>query len=133
MEKKWDTVIPADLKKTLCKWDIYVPLVTKGLSDWSTGRDTVAEQTVQLAMCLVNIRLLDDAVSKWMALSANTLAISPSPPLSLVVRYHHSSIKKTVEISGVSSTSLKAIPLQACTGPKGSKKLRFPDFKTIGT
>jgi len=31
MEKKWDTVIPADLEKTLCKWDIYVPLVTKGL------------------------------------------------------------------------------------------------------
>jgi len=31
MEKKWDTVTPADLKKTLCKWDIYVPLVTKGL------------------------------------------------------------------------------------------------------
>jgi hypothetical protein len=31
MEKKWDAVIPADLKKTLCKWDAYVPLVTKGL------------------------------------------------------------------------------------------------------
>ena len=31
MEKKWDTVIPVNLKKTLCKWDIYVPLVTKGL------------------------------------------------------------------------------------------------------
>ena len=33
MEKKWDTVTPADLKKTLCKWDIYIPLVTKGLSE----------------------------------------------------------------------------------------------------
>jgi hypothetical protein len=31
MEKKWDTIIPADFEKTLCKWDIYVPLVTKGL------------------------------------------------------------------------------------------------------
>ena len=30
--EKWDTVTPADLKKTLCKWDIYVPLVTKGLT-----------------------------------------------------------------------------------------------------
>jgi hypothetical protein len=30
MEKKWDTVTPVDLK-TLCKWEIYVPLVTKGL------------------------------------------------------------------------------------------------------
>jgi hypothetical protein len=30
MEKKWDTVTPADFS-TLCKWEIYVPLVTKGL------------------------------------------------------------------------------------------------------
>ena len=27
----------------------------------------------------------------------------------------------------------KAIPLQAETGPEGSRRLRFPDFKTIGT
>jgi hypothetical protein len=27
----------------------------------------------------------------------------------------------------------KAIPLQAWTGPKGSRRVRFPDFKTIGT
>jgi hypothetical protein len=27
----------------------------------------------------------------------------------------------------------KAIPLQALTGPEDSRKLRFPDFKTIGT
>jgi hypothetical protein len=27
----------------------------------------------------------------------------------------------------------KAIPLQTWTGPEGSRKLRFPDFKTIGT
>jgi len=25
-----------------------------------------------------------------------------------------------------------AIPLQAWTGPEGSRKLRLPDFKTIG-
>jgi len=24
----------------------------------------------------------------------------------------------------------KAVPLQACSGPKGSRKLRFPDFMT---
>jgi len=24
----------------------------------------------------------------------------------------------------------KAVPLQACSGPEGSKKLRFPDFMT---
>jgi hypothetical protein len=32
MEKKWDTVIAADLKRLFCKWDIYVPLVPKGLN-----------------------------------------------------------------------------------------------------
>ena len=27
----------------------------------------------------------------------------------------------------------KAIPLQAGTGPEGSRRLRLPDFKTVGT
>ena len=27
----------------------------------------------------------------------------------------------------------KAIPLQSWTGPEGSRRLRLPDFKTIGT
>jgi hypothetical protein len=27
----------------------------------------------------------------------------------------------------------KAIPLQALTGPEGSRRLRFPDFKTVST
>ena len=27
----------------------------------------------------------------------------------------------------------KAIPLQTWTGPEGSSRLRFPDFKTVGT
>jgi hypothetical protein len=27
----------------------------------------------------------------------------------------------------------KAIPLEAMTGPEGSRRLRLPDFKTIGT
>jgi hypothetical protein len=27
----------------------------------------------------------------------------------------------------------KAIPLQAWTGPEGSRRLRLPDFKPIGT
>jgi hypothetical protein len=31
MEKKWDTVTLSGLEKTLCKWELYVPLVTKGL------------------------------------------------------------------------------------------------------
>jgi hypothetical protein len=27
----------------------------------------------------------------------------------------------------------KAIPLQAWTGPEGSRRLRLPDFKAVGT
>ena len=27
----------------------------------------------------------------------------------------------------------KPLPLQSWTGPEGSRKLRLPDFKTIGT
>jgi hypothetical protein len=27
----------------------------------------------------------------------------------------------------------KTIPLQTLTGPRGSRRLRLPDFKTIGT
>jgi hypothetical protein len=30
-------------------------------------------------------------------------------------------------------SKLKAIPLQPLTGPEGSRRLRLPDFKTIGT
>jgi len=31
------------------------------------------------------------------------------------------------------SNKSKAIPLQVWTGPEGSRRLRLPDFKTIGT
>jgi len=33
----------------------------------------------------------------------------------------------------VLNLDVKAIPLQAWTGPKDSRRLRLPDFKTIGT
>jgi len=32
MEKRWEYCYPSGLEKTLCKWDAYVPLVTKGLT-----------------------------------------------------------------------------------------------------
>jgi hypothetical protein len=35
--------------------------------------------------------------------------------------------------SSVSSVKDKAIPLQVWTGLEGSRRLRFPNFKTIGT
>ena len=31
---------------------------------------------------------------------------------------------------GIYSKKDKAVPLQACSGPEGSRKLRFPDFMT---
>jgi hypothetical protein len=34
---------------------------------------------------------------------------------------------------GVGKGKGKAIPLQALTGPEGSRRLRLSDFKTIGT
>jgi hypothetical protein len=33
----------------------------------------------------------------------------------------------------VNQASKQAIPLQALTGPEGSRMLRLPEFKTIGT
>jgi hypothetical protein len=36
-------------------------------------------------------------------------------------------------VEGKSKGKDKAIPLQAWTGPEGSKKLRLTDFKAIGT
>ena len=36
-------------------------------------------------------------------------------------------------LNKTSSLHVKAIPLQAWTGPEGSRRLRLPDFKIIGT
>jgi hypothetical protein len=44
------------------------------------------------------------------------------------VRHPHLLIK-----SNIGKGKGKAIPLQALTGPDGSKRLMLPDFKTIGT
>ena len=38
---------------------------------------------------------------------------------------------RQIDISKV-KVKVKAIPLQAWTGPEGSRSLRLPDFKTIG-
>ena len=40
---------------------------------------------------------------------------------TLVIKYN------MVKVKG------KAIPLQPWTGPEGSRRLRLPDFKTVGT
>jgi len=38
-----------------------------------------------------------------------------------------------VQLRNWTSKKGKAIPLQAWTGPEGSRRLRLPDFKTVGT
>jgi len=38
------------------------------------------------------------------------------------------SVKLAKELRG----RVKAIPLKAWTGPEGSRRLKFPDFKTVG-
>jgi hypothetical protein len=44
------------------------------------------------------------------------------------------SYRKTQELRKTRLPQVKqATPLQAWTGPEGSRRLRFPDFKTIGT
>jgi hypothetical protein len=48
------------------------------------------------------------------------------------------SVTITLSVSGLLVAHLqevkgKAIPLQALTGPEGSRRLKLPDFKTIGT
>jgi hypothetical protein len=40
---------------------------------------------------------------------------------------------KTPVPKGKGKGKSKAIPIQAWTGPEGSRRLRLPDFKTIGT
>jgi hypothetical protein len=49
--------------------------------------------------------------------------------LNLVTMY----LQLNIQFSDVMNKAGKAIPLQAWTGPEGSRRLRFPDFKTIGT
>ena len=43
------------------------------------------------------------------------------------------SVNLTIKQKWVSLGKGKAIPLQAWTGPEGSRRLRLPDFKTFGT
>jgi len=44
---------------------------------------------------------------------------------------HYVSSKRQKSIYGKGKG--KAIPLQAWTGPEGSRRVRLPDFKTVGT
>jgi len=47
--------------------------------------------------------------------------------LVFIYKFQSGSVKLT------GKSKCKAIPLQAWTGPEGSRRMRLPDFKTIGT
>jgi len=48
-------------------------------------------------------------------------------------RYTDCAILANLKHYGLYRGKGKAIPLQAWSGPEGSRRLRLPDFKTIGT
>jgi len=51
--------------------------------------------------------------------------------------FNYVTVYQRAKMSGTQKFNLtkqvKAIPLQAWTGPEGSGRLKLPDFKTIGT
>jgi len=46
---------------------------------------------------------------------------------------HIKGLNKNQSIKPTCDIVKQRIPLQAWTGPEGSRRLRLPDFKTIGT
>ena len=47
--------------------------------------------------------------------------------------HHQCNFTQNLKILVTRKGKGKAIPLQAWTGPEGSRSVRLPDFKTIGT
>ena len=61
-------------------------------------------------------------------------AIGLTPGGSSTVHIYTLTIHRTTQITTEQHKGKgKAIPLQAWTGREGSRRLRLPDFKTIGT
>jgi len=56
--------------------------------------------------------------------------LNPICHLLALLRAHHILHVSTIRVIGKKG---KATPLQARTGPEGSRRLRLPDFKTMGT
>jgi len=56
-----------------------------------------------------------------------------SVPTVMMEQWEDQSKIKLTKSNVVHHGKGKAIPLQVWTGPKGSRRLRLPDFKTIST
>ena len=48
-----------------------------------------------------------------------------------VLRYCADSKKGAANFAKCRSPNSKEVPLEACSGPEGSRELRFPDFMTL--
>ena len=91
---------------------------------------------------LVLLRVVGAAPEQKLACRNDVKYPNYTPVVSLLdcvrfVNLHSTGYKGYLSL-GYDSMNLKkvkgkAIPLQARTGPEGSKRLRLPDFKTVGT
>jgi hypothetical protein len=84
-------------------------------------------------LILVNFITLTILGEEYVSLSSSLCSFLHSPVAP-------SLLEQNILISTLFSNTLclvkvkcKAIPLQALTGPGGSRSLRLPDFKTVGT
>ena len=76
----------------------------------------------------------------WLRQCVTSRKVAGSIPKSVIVifRWYNPSGRTmaqwlTQPLTEMSKSKGKEIPLQAWTGPEGSRRLRFPDFKTTGT
>jgi hypothetical protein len=59
------------------------------------------------------------------------MRVTASPAESKTPQFEGSARNDSENLCFLASKGKAIIPLQAWTGPKGSRSLRFPDFKTI--
>jgi hypothetical protein len=70
------------------------------------------------------------AVAQYSRCCATNWKVAGSVPDDITWIFHwHNPSDRTMAL-GSTQKWVKAIPLQACCGPEGSRKLRFPDFVT---
>jgi hypothetical protein len=75
-------------------------------------------------------------ISPYLAEDKVTTVASLHPtvtPYGIFLKFRQKYSKRSFFATATRKGNGKAIPLQAWTGPEGSRSLRLPDFKTIGT
>ena len=89
---------------------------------------------------LVNIKILWNKFAygvKGFVVAVLTYSVAPKPASIVMVRQSGLSLcmagSDWSNFSPLLIRKGKAIPIQAWTGPEGSRMLRLPDFQTIGT